>query len=189
MMYVTSLVTASKERQTGAKSCKAGKLNDTDKRALPDWRYKTIAASRDIDNESTSIASVTQRAAQCINMDRDVGRLDKHVRPTRAINSCLVTNSPGRSSKTMSICMARLPRGTGLSPSSCAPHTNAAHFLRQMVGERREGHHVAHAGAEHELLKVENITDGHGMAPDWVIAPASNQCALRRPIRFPSERA
>ena len=37
---------------------------------------------------------------------------------TRAINSCLVTNSPGRSSRTMSICMARLPRGTGLSPSS-----------------------------------------------------------------------
>ncbi len=37
---------------------------------------------------------------------------------TRAINSCLVTNSPGRSSRTLSICMARLPRGTCLSPSS-----------------------------------------------------------------------
>ena len=51
MMYVTSLVTASKERQTGAKSCKAGKLHNADKRALPDWRYKTIAAPSDIDNE------------------------------------------------------------------------------------------------------------------------------------------
>jgi hypothetical protein len=28
MVYVTSLVTASKERQTGAKSCKAGKVFD-----------------------------------------------------------------------------------------------------------------------------------------------------------------
>jgi hypothetical protein len=81
MMYVTSLVTASKERQTGAKSCKAGKLHSADKRALPDWRYKTIAAPRDIDNETTPIASVTQRAAQCRNMDREVGRLDKQVRP------------------------------------------------------------------------------------------------------------
>ena len=81
MMCVTSLVTASKERQTGAKSCKAGKLHDTDKRALPDWRYKTIAAPRDIDNESIPITSVTQRAAQCRNMDREVGRLDKQVRP------------------------------------------------------------------------------------------------------------
>jgi hypothetical protein len=81
MMYVTSLVTASKERQTGAKSCKAGKLHDADKRALSDWRDKTIAAPRDIDNESIPIASVTQRAAQCRNMDGEVGRLDKHVRP------------------------------------------------------------------------------------------------------------
>jgi len=30
MMCVTSLVTASKERQTGAKSCKAGKLHNAD---------------------------------------------------------------------------------------------------------------------------------------------------------------
>jgi hypothetical protein len=30
MMCVTSLVTASKERQTGAKSCKAGKLHSAD---------------------------------------------------------------------------------------------------------------------------------------------------------------
>jgi hypothetical protein len=37
---------------------------------------------------------------------------------TRAISSCLLTNSPGRSSKIMSICMARLPRGTGSSPFS-----------------------------------------------------------------------
>jgi hypothetical protein len=35
---------------------------------------------------------------------------------TRAINSCLLTSSLGRSSKTMSISSARLPRGTGLSP-------------------------------------------------------------------------
>jgi hypothetical protein len=77
MMCVTSLVTASKERQIGAKSCKAGKLHNADKRALPDWRYKTIAASRDIDNESTPIASVTQRAAQCRNLGGKVGRLDK----------------------------------------------------------------------------------------------------------------
>jgi hypothetical protein len=48
------------------------------------------------------------------------------------------------------------------------------HILRKLAGERREGHRVAHAGAEHELLKVEKITDGHGMAPDWLIAPASN---------------
>jgi hypothetical protein len=54
MMCVTSLVTASKECQTGAKSCKAGKMHNADKGALPDWRYKTIAASRDIDNESNS---------------------------------------------------------------------------------------------------------------------------------------
>src|ERR1700730_13915847 len=64
-------------------------------------------------------------------------------------------------------------------PSSCAPHANAAHFLRKVAGERREGHRVAPAGAENELLKAEKITDGHGMAPDWLIAPASNQCAVR----------
>jgi hypothetical protein len=81
MMCVTLLVTASKERQIGAKTCKADKLHDAHKGALPDWRYKTIAASRDIDNESTPIASVTQRAAQCRNMDREVGRLDKQLRP------------------------------------------------------------------------------------------------------------
>jgi hypothetical protein len=81
MMYVTWLVTASKERQTGAKSCKAGKLHNADKRALPDWRYKAIAASGDIDNETIPITSVTQRAPQGRNMDREVGRLDKHVRP------------------------------------------------------------------------------------------------------------
>ena len=81
MMCVTLLVTASKERQTGAKSCKAGKLHKAHKGALPDWRYKTITASRDIDNESIPITSVTQRAAQCRNMDREVGRLDKQVRP------------------------------------------------------------------------------------------------------------
>jgi hypothetical protein len=45
------------------------------KRALPDWRYKAIAAPRDIDNESIPITSVTQRAAQCRNMDGQVGRL------------------------------------------------------------------------------------------------------------------
>jgi hypothetical protein len=33
VMCVTSLVTASKERQTGAKSCKAGKLHNAHKRA------------------------------------------------------------------------------------------------------------------------------------------------------------
>ena len=81
MMYVTSLVTASKERQTGAKSCKAGKVHSADKRALPNWRYKAIAAPGDIDDEPIPIASVAQRAAQCGNMDREVGRLDKHVRP------------------------------------------------------------------------------------------------------------
>jgi len=37
---------------------------------------------------------------------------------TRAINSCLLTSSLGRSSKTFSIASARLPRGTGLSPCS-----------------------------------------------------------------------
>src|SRR6476646_5392761 len=81
MIYVSSPVTASKARQTGAKSCKAGKVHSADKRALPDWRYKTIAAPRDIDNESIPITSVTQRAAQCRYMDREVGRLDKQVRP------------------------------------------------------------------------------------------------------------
>jgi hypothetical protein len=81
MMCVTSLVTANKERQTGAKTCKAGKVHGADKRALPGWRYKAIAAPRDIDNESIPITSVTQRAAQCRNMDREVGRLDKQVRP------------------------------------------------------------------------------------------------------------
>jgi hypothetical protein len=75
MMCVTSLVAASKERQTGAKSSKAGKVHSADKRALPDWRYKAIAAPRDIDNESIPITSVTQRAAQCRNMDGQVGRL------------------------------------------------------------------------------------------------------------------
>ena len=81
MMCVSSPVTASKARQIGAKTCKAGKLHSADKRALPDWRYKTIAAPRDIDNESTSIASVTQRAAQCRNMYGKVCRLDKYVGP------------------------------------------------------------------------------------------------------------
>jgi hypothetical protein len=59
MIYVTSLVIASKERQTGAKPCKAGVVHSADKRALPDWRYKAIAASRDIDNEPIPITSVT----------------------------------------------------------------------------------------------------------------------------------
>ena len=40
-----------------------------------------IAAPRDIDNEPIPITSVTQRAAQCRNMDGQVGRLDKYVRP------------------------------------------------------------------------------------------------------------
>jgi hypothetical protein len=69
---------------------------------------EAIAAPRDIDNEPAPIASVTQRTAQCRNMDGEVGRLDKQVRPNPSLISCLVTNSPGRSSKTMSICMARL---------------------------------------------------------------------------------
>jgi hypothetical protein len=56
-------------------------VHGADKRALPDWRYKAIAAPRDIDNESTPIASVAQRAAQCRNMDSEVGRLDKQVGP------------------------------------------------------------------------------------------------------------
>src|SRR6266700_1822631 len=34
-----------------------------------------------MDNEPVPIASVTQRAAQCRNMDGEVGRLDKQVRP------------------------------------------------------------------------------------------------------------
>src|SRR3981081_4389752 len=42
-----------------------------------DWRNKAIAAPRDIDNEPISITSVTQRAAQCRNMDGQVGRLDE----------------------------------------------------------------------------------------------------------------
>jgi len=44
MMCVTSLVTAIKERQTRAKSCKARKVHSVDKRALPDWRYKALLA-------------------------------------------------------------------------------------------------------------------------------------------------
>src|SRR5215467_3778301 len=81
MICVTSLVTASKERQTDAKSCKAGKVHGADERALPNWRYKTIAAPGDIDDEPIPVASVAQRAAQCRNMDREVGRLDEYVRP------------------------------------------------------------------------------------------------------------
>jgi hypothetical protein len=46
-----------------------------------DWRNKAIAAPRDIDNEPISITSVTQRAAQCRNMDSKVCRLHKCVRP------------------------------------------------------------------------------------------------------------
>ena len=42
-----------------------------------DGRNKAITASRDIDNEPIPIASVTQRAAHCRNMDSKVGRLDK----------------------------------------------------------------------------------------------------------------
>src|SRR5262249_15066379 len=49
--------------------------------ARPDWRDKAIAASGDIDNEPIAIASVTQRAAQGRNMDREVGRPDKQVWP------------------------------------------------------------------------------------------------------------
>jgi hypothetical protein len=43
---------------------------------LPDWRDKTVAAPSDIDNERIPIMSVTQRAAQCRNMDSEGGRLD-----------------------------------------------------------------------------------------------------------------
>src|SRR5262249_34157709 len=60
MMCVTSLVTASKERQTGAKSCQAGELHNAHKRALPDWLYKTIAAPSDIDNESIPITDLDE---------------------------------------------------------------------------------------------------------------------------------
>src|SRR6266702_1198508 len=42
-----------------------------------DRRNKAIAAPRDIDNEPIPITSVTQPAAQCRNMDGQVGRLDK----------------------------------------------------------------------------------------------------------------
>ena len=56
---------------------------------------------------------------------------------TRAINSCLLTNSPGRSSKTIRISRARLPRGTGLSPSS----------RRNCVGSRRNGPNETSVGA------------------------------------------
>jgi hypothetical protein len=48
---------------------------------------------------------------------------------TRVINSCLLTNSRCRSSKTISICRARLPRGTDLSPSS----------RRNCAGSKRNG--------------------------------------------------
>src|SRR5215471_6528215 len=48
---------------------------------------------------------------------------------TRAINSCLLTSSPGRSSNTIRICRARLPRGTGLPPLS----------RRNCVGSSRNG--------------------------------------------------
>jgi len=63
MMCVSSVATASKARQTSTKTYKAGKVRSADKRALPDWRYKAVAAPRYIDNESIAIASVTQRAA------------------------------------------------------------------------------------------------------------------------------
>jgi hypothetical protein len=65
MMCVASLVTASKERQTGAKSCKAGKLHTTLKRALPDWLCKTIASPRDIDNESIPITDLDNLCRRC----------------------------------------------------------------------------------------------------------------------------
>src|SRR5262245_52541386 len=81
MMCMTRSLRPVKKTCTGAKSCKAGKPLNADRRALPDWRYKAIAAPRDIDNESVPIASVTQRAAQCRNMDSKVGWLDKQVRP------------------------------------------------------------------------------------------------------------
>jgi hypothetical protein len=71
MMCVTSSVTASKNRLTGAK------LHNAGKRVLTDWRYKTVAAPTDIDEKSIPIASVTQRAAQCRNMDSEVVRSDK----------------------------------------------------------------------------------------------------------------
>jgi hypothetical protein len=48
-MCVSSPVTANKARQIGAKSCKAGKVHGADKRVLPGWRYKAIAAPRAID--------------------------------------------------------------------------------------------------------------------------------------------
>jgi hypothetical protein len=53
MMWVTSFVTASKERQTGAKSCKAGKLHNADKRALlADLRPSHHALAREPDGIS-----------------------------------------------------------------------------------------------------------------------------------------
>ena len=45
-------------------------------RLLAGWRDKTVAAPTDIDNEPIPITSVTQRAAQCRNMDSEGGRLD-----------------------------------------------------------------------------------------------------------------
>ena len=40
-----------------------------------------VAASGNIDNESIPVSSVAQRAAQCGNMDSEIGWLDKDIGP------------------------------------------------------------------------------------------------------------
>src|SRR5258705_4965940 len=37
----------------------------------------------------------------------------------------------------------------------------ARHFARQVAGDGREEHHVAHVGAQHEVLKVPQMTESH----------------------------
>ena len=42
---------------------------------------EAVAASGDVDDEPMPVSTVTQRAAQCRHVDREVGRLDEDIGP------------------------------------------------------------------------------------------------------------
>jgi hypothetical protein len=42
---------------------------------------ETVASPGNIDDEPIAVASVAQRATQCRNIDREIGRLDKNIGP------------------------------------------------------------------------------------------------------------
>jgi hypothetical protein len=49
-----------------------------------DWRNEAVASPGNIDDEPIPVSSVAQHATQRRNMDREIRRLDKYVRPNPA---------------------------------------------------------------------------------------------------------